>query len=267
MIALKEANYLGRVERLRQEKGLIASITSYPDTGYAESLHYHDTLHLSLIIRGGNLEKRKQQSIERLPGVVTFYDPGEPHQSRSTLPGSRHVNLEITKVFLEQFQVRANASALEKIRSPDARFLLLKIIREMLLNDRDSALGITSLTLHLLQLSALPDRFSKEPKWVLAIDELLHDRWDEKLTLHDLSAAAQLHPAHLSGYFPHYFGCTIGEYRRKLKVEKALSYLDTDACSMTQIAYLCGFADQSHFIRIFKQQTGWSPRQLRQILS
>src|SRR5580658_8209274 len=115
MIGLKAANYLGLVEALRHENGIIASITSYPDAGYAENLHYHDTLHLSLVIRGGNLEKRRQKDIERVPGIVTFYDPGEPHQSTRTLAGSRHVNLEITEVFLQHNQVEAAAEKLGKM--------------------------------------------------------------------------------------------------------------------------------------------------------
>jgi AraC family transcriptional regulator len=267
MIGLKAATYLGRVEALQQQNGLIASVTSYPDAGYAENLHYHDTLHLSLVIRGGNLEKRQQGDIERIPGVVTCYDPGEPHQSTKTLPGSRHVNLEITHVFLEHYQVRADAVELGQISGPFARFLMLQIYRELQLADADTTLGMESSVLRLLGLPALRGRSSKKPVWVGTVDAVLHDRWDEKVTLDELAGVAALHPAHLSAYFPHYFGCTIGEYRRKLKVDRALQYLSTGSHSLTEVAYLCGFADQSHFIRTVKAQTGWSPRQLRQVLS
>jgi len=69
MLALKEANYLGQVEYLSLNSGLITSITSYPDLAHAENLHYHNTLHLSIVLKGGNLEKRKQHDIERLPGT------------------------------------------------------------------------------------------------------------------------------------------------------------------------------------------------------
>jgi AraC family transcriptional regulator len=267
MIGLKAANYLGRVESLRQTNGLIASLTSYPDAGYAENLHYHDTLHLSLVLQGGNLEKRRQKNIERVSGVVTFYDPGEPHQSTHTMAGSRHVNLEITGQFLEHYQARANAEDLARISSPDAGFLMLQVYKEMQLADADGALEIESSVLRLLGLATLPRRWSQKPAWVKKVDAVLHDRWDEKVTLDELAGVAQLHPGHLSAYFPQYFGCTIGEYRRKLKIDRALTYMGRDSRSLTEVAYLCGFADQSHFIRVFKTQTGWSPRRLKQMLS
>jgi AraC family transcriptional regulator len=266
MIGLKAATYLGQVEALRRENGVIASVTSYPDAGCAENLHYHDTLHLSLVIRGGNLEKRQRGDIERLPGVVTCYNPGEPHQSTCTLAGSRHVNLEITTWFLEHYQVMTDAEELGRIAGPDARFLMLQVYRELQLADDDAALEMESSVLRLLGLAALAGRSPQKPVWVGSVDSVLHDRWDEKVTLDELAGVAGVHPAHLSAYFPQYFGCTLGEYRRKLKVERALQYLGTGSYSLTEVAYLCGFADQSHFIRVFKAQTGWSPRQLRQLL-
>lgn len=35
--------------------------------------------------------------------------------------------------------------------------------------------------------------------------------------------------------------------------------MKTDSYSLTEIAYLTGFSDQSHFTRIFKQHTAKSP--------
>jgi len=35
--------------------------------------------------------------------------------------------------------------------------------------------------------------------------------------------------------------------------------MDTADYSLTEIAYLTGFSDQSHFNRIFKKQTGQNP--------
>jgi AraC family transcriptional regulator len=46
---------------------------------------------------------------------------------------------------------------------------------------------------------------------------------------------------------------------RKLKIDKALSLVKSGEESLTSVAYECGFADQSHFIRTFKQMTGFLP--------
>jgi AraC family transcriptional regulator len=267
MIALKEANYLGRVEHFRAYKGIIASVTSYPDQSYAENLHYHDTLHMSLVLKGGNLEKRKQHTIERFPGKVTFYDPGEPHRSTHTLTGSRHVNLELRSGLIEQYDIKLNAAMLTSQKASEAQFLMLQVYKALLLADSESLLDVEAITLQLLYLSVQQNRVKTKPSWVDRVDELLQDCWNERLTLHDLAKVAQLHPVNLSAWFSRYFGCTIGEYRRKLKVEKALPIIANTSLTLTVIANQCDFSDQSHFIRTFKQLTGWTPKAYRQMMN
>jgi AraC family transcriptional regulator len=35
--------------------------------------------------------------------------------------------------------------------------------------------------------------------------------------------------------------------------------------TLTEIAFDCGFSDQSHFIRVFKEVTGYSPGKIRRL--
>jgi len=67
-------------------------------------------------------------------------------------------------------------------------------------------------------------------------------------------------PAYLSREFSKYFDdLSFGEYIRKLRIEKAIQLLHAQKYSLTEIAYLTGFSDQSHFTRIFKKHTGKNP--------
>ena len=50
-----------------------------------------------------------------------------------------------------------------------------------------------------------------------------------------------------------------GDYIRKLRIDKATGLMESTDYSLTEIAYLTGFSDQSHFTRIFKQHTGMVP--------
>jgi AraC family transcriptional regulator len=265
MIVLEKANYLGQVHCLQEAGGLIASITAYQRITYAENLHSHETLHLSLVLQGGNLEKRKHGAIERLPGTVTYYDAGEPHQSTRILPGSRHVNLEITGEFLSKYELTSDAASLEKCHHAGGQFFMLKLYKELLINDPDSWLSIESALLQAMRFASRSHQRAGTPAWVVKIREMLHDRWNERLTLDELALIANLHPANLSGYFPVYFGCTLGEYRRKIKVSKAMDLFRHSHLSLTAIAIYCGFADQSHLIRACKALTGWTPKKLKML--
>ena len=97
------------------------------------------------------------------------------------------------------------------------------------------------------------------PAWVSLVKDYLHTHWDKNITLKELSLAANVHPVTISKYFHKYFSCTLGTYMRKLKVEKALSIIKSGNSSLAATAYECAFSDQSHFIRTFKQMTGFLP--------
>lgn len=102
----------------------------------------------------------------------------------------------------------------------------------------------------------------KVPAWVGELREMIQDQIDTdlSLSLQEVSESIQIHPAYLSREFSKYFdGFSFGEYLRKLRVEKAIKLLENADYTLSEIAYLTGFSDQSHFTRIFKKHTGFSP--------
>ena len=108
----------------------------------------------------------------------------------------------------------------------------------------------------------------KVPAWVTEIKELIQDQIDTNITLKQLSKDLDIHPAYLSREFYKYFDdLSFGEYIRKLRIEKAIEYLNSTTYPLTKIAYLTGFSDQSHFTRIFKSHTGQNPSAYRKKLN
>ncbi|HUQ67074.1 MAG TPA: chromate resistance protein ChrB domain-containing protein [Flavitalea sp.] len=104
----------------------------------------------------------------------------------------------------------------------------------------------------------------KVPGWVTELKALLQDRIDENITLKQLSENVNINPAYLSREFARYFdNLSFGDYIRKERIEKAIEYLNTTSYSLTKIAYLTGFSDQSHFTRVFKKHTGKNPSTYR----
>ncbi|MET3115422.1 hypothetical protein AAKU52_003171 [Pedobacter sp. CG_S7] len=109
----------------------------------------------------------------------------------------------------------------------------------------------------------------KAPDWVRDLKEIIQDQIDINLSLSlkEVSEELNVHPAYLSREFSRHFDdLSFGEYIRKLRIEKAMKLMDTTNHSLTEIAYLTGFSDQSHFTRIFKKQKGQSPSDYKKIL-
>lgn len=97
------------------------------------------------------------------------------------------------------------------------------------------------------------------------LKEILQDEWNQNHSLSDLSIRLGVHPVTISKYFSRYFGCTFGEYMRKIRVDRSLFFIRNTHYSLTEIAFLCGFSDQSHFIRVFKQYTGLYPKYFQKL--
>lgn len=100
----------------------------------------------------------------------------------------------------------------------------------------------------------------KTPGWVKELKQIIQDQIDSNINLTEISRSLDINPSYLSREFSkHFDNLSFGEYIRKLRIEKAIELMSKNQYSLTEIAYLTGFSDQSHFTRIFKQLTGKNP--------
>lgn len=64
---------------------------------------------------------------------------------------------------------------------------------------------------------------------------------------------------YLGQLFKDYIGLPPKDYLNILRFHRSLRYLHLSEISHSELAYACGYADQSHFIREFKKFTGVTP--------
>ena len=95
---------------------------------------------------------------------------------------------------------------------------------------------------------------------------MIQDQLDTNMafSLQQASEELEINPTYLSREFSKYFdNLSFGEYMRKLRIDKAIQLMAEGDYSLTEIAYLTGFSDQSHFNRTFRKQTGYNPLHYR----
>lgn len=102
--------------------------------------------------------------------------------------------------------------------------------------------------------------FSK--KVVLAIDYIF-DNLHSKITLEKLAQAVKTDESYLSKLFKKETGLTLSAYIRKRKIEYAQSMLKYGGYNYSEIAEYLAFSSQSHFIDIFRKETGFTPKEYR----
>jgi AraC family transcriptional regulator len=143
-----------------------------------------------------------------------------------------------------------------------------RLYREFRQMDDVSPLAIEGLLLEILadaSRRAVRAHGRRRPRWLEQVRDLLHSRFAERLALAELGEAVNVHPIYLASQFRRHFGCTLGDYLRRLRVDFAARDLAGSETPLWEIALAAGFSDQSHFTRIFKQHTGLTPAAYREM--
>lgn len=123
--------------------------------------------------------------------------------------------------------------------------------------------------LHDVYVKFLKNKQGKPPAWVKELKHLIQDQLDAQfnIDLRKLSEEINLNSTYVSREFPRHFdNQKFGEYLRNARIQKAIELFANDKYTLTEISYLTGFSDQSHFTRVFKQLIGQSPYSYRKNL-
>ncbi len=104
-------------------------------------------------------------------------------------------------------------------------------------------------------------------------DSLLKDivayiekRISEKITLEEISENFNMVPKYFCRFFKQKFNKTLIEYINGLRVERAMTMMQSPNRNITEIAVSLGFSNMSYFAKVFKKITGYTPSQYRKQL-
>lgn len=87
--------------------------------------------------------------------------------------------------------------------------------------------------------------------------------FNEKITLEMLSKEVNLHPNYLSALFKKETGMRLSDYLIHSRISVAKSLLSRTEYTYIQISNSLAFNSQSHFTKVFREHTGYTPKQYR----
>lgn len=93
--------------------------------------------------------------------------------------------------------------------------------------------------------------------------DAVSQRYSQSLTVEDLASVANLSPSHFSYLFRQTTGLTPMQFVTRYRIEQAKKRLRGSDAPLIDIALGCGFSDQSHFSRVFKDLEGIPPAEFR----
>lgn len=113
----------------------------------------------------------------------------------------------------------------------------------------------------LMKLSVSPEKRDVE----LEIKKYVREHLVDNITVSDIAEALHFNPQYLMRVFKKKTDMSIVEYITKTRLEMAQKILTETNLPIQEIAAMVGYSDYAYFTRVFKKETGYSPRHFRAI--
>ena len=258
---------MGVTKNCREYNGIILSDTHYSSSDIFPA-HSHENPYIAYVIEGNYIERSNGKTQRHFPGSVVLHRSDERHSNDNFSSASRILNAEISTNWFSSFGMEFSAIERNvKQNRFDLQVILAGLYREYVINDNMTHLSIESGLMKMFHETAINGLAvtSRKPAWANRIREIMYFEDPGNMNLAYFSRQTGVHAAHISRDFSKYFACSMGEYARRMKIERAAAMISDTESSLAEVSYRCGFSDQSHFTRTFRKFKGVTPQQFRNL--
>lgn len=223
-------------------------------------MHVHRQAYFSMVLAGGYREETGRRAIEYDVLTIVYHPPGTAHIDEIGPRGARFLTIEADDDLVSGERISPRLRSGYPVELPrEAGWIALQLLRA-----EDSASGESSV-LELLGLADGTPASAGAPAWLTSALEHVRDEFRAPPSARELARRAGVHPVHLARVVRRDTGHSLAGIVRLRRIEHAIGLLGSDE-PLSSIALDCGFADQPHFTRAFRQVTGMCPGTMRRLL-
>ncbi len=237
----------------------------YPD-GFDMPKHEHEHDCLVSVLDGVLTGNMGTSSLIANRSTLFFVPAGQPHTNQFH-KNVKTFDIVLSDSYSEKFQDFLGTDKGFSIWERGLPTMIVsRMFREFKVPDHATSLILAGLTMELLGETSRGKRATEPgvPPWLVKSVEFLRDNLSTQFSMEEIGTTIGIHPAHLSRVFRKHMGCTVGEYLRQLRIDRASHLMLNTNLSLSELALDSGFADQSHFSRSFKESIGMTPNEFRQ---
>ena len=241
----------GVVSRSADVNGFTVAELGFP-AGYVQAPFEPDLPYLAVVI-GGALEKSFGGGMALGSGAALTMPAGATHGARFGPDGARIVI------------VKGRTVGFDRLARPRGLVLLARRLAfELRASDAAAPLAAEGIALELLAATARSSRSAdRAPAWLDAAEELIRSRRSDCLRLGEVARELGEPAVRIARAFRERHGMSVGEYGRRARIEWAAAEIAGGDRPLAEIAAEAGFADQSHFTRLFRRYVGTTPGRFR----
>ncbi len=259
----------GNLRSSRSHAGLRLSEVDY-DPARTWAAHTHLRAFFALLLRGGYVEALRSRSFDYRPLDLGFHPEATQHTDRIVDAGTRFLLVELDPSWVGRLTECSPGAALEpRICGGRSASLAVRLYREYRSGAPASSLVIEGIVLEMLADLAPAGRAAsrEHPSWLPTVLDMIRSERPSRLSLGRIAREVRLHPVYLSRSFRERTGQSVSECLTGARIRFAVRKLATAGTRLTEIALDAGFADQSHFTKVFRRETGMTPGAFRDSLA
>ena len=233
-------------------------------SGYRQDAFEPDSSYLALVLDGAMEKSFRSRTLSFGQGTALTMPAGTRHSARF---GSRGARIVIVKPRYSSGPAGHSLEELVELRGSGFTWLAWRLAAELWASDEGAPLAAEGLALELLAATTRETsglrQAGRPPAWLCSAEELLRANIGDCVGLGEVASAIGVHPAHLARVFRAHYGVSVGEYGRRLRLAWAATEIARGDTPLATVAADAGFADQSHFTRLFRRHVGITPARYR----
>lgn len=217
--------------------------------------HTHERAFLTFLLAGNYRERLGSREIEFRPLTLSYRPAGLEHQDEIGDGGARFLIVETAGCSRKQepgmmspASVRAAARLYAALHDGDTDEV------EVLLAELEGTW------------TPAESAGAKRPAWLARVEERLLSAADSPPALRIAAVEAGVHPVHVARTFRRIHGVSMTRWVHRQRISRACDALSRRV-DLARLSADLGFADQSHFTRVFRRETGLTPSQMRRFLT
>ena len=244
--------------------------------GYDTNQHKHmDFYELSFVSSGNPIHYYKGEQKELKKKSMFFFKPGETHRLYTEPFEATHFTFFAKPSFFERFfgeyPIFENVFGEEKFiecEMTDTEYEYMSMLANNLTHSEEEYVSICLLLYNALSILRMHNSInqkmaSRGNRYVIDLIEKMNNTTYLDKKIQDIYREYPIARCTLIKEFKEYTGMTIAQYQKKQKLAYATQLLNTSDCQITNVAMVLGFDSLSHFVRIFKEEYGMSPKEYR----
>lgn len=223
-------------------------------------------VHRICVVLAGSFAEQRNCEVAFGRGSIVFRPSEERNHIRFGPEGMRSLTIEVSRPSAARmFEAGLLSGKPAELYSSECLHLAMRAAREVRSPDPSARFIVEGLLLEIVgQFSRCAALASNTPpSWLETVKKSVARDFRTPSSLAAYALQAGVHPVTLAKVFRKYEGCSVGDFMRGLRMERAADLLVQTQHGLTHIALESGFSDQAHMTRWFRRHYGMTPSEYR----